>query len=773
MDNFNIVGKRVKRVDGLSKVTGAAEYTDDITLPEMLHGRILRSPYPHARICNIDTSKAKRLPGVKAVMSALDILSITRTLDRYDGYGVKTPDKPRILAEDKVRFVGEEVAAVAAIDEDVAEEALHLIRVEYEELPSVFSPEEALMPGAPLIHDGVEKNIAQQFQFSRGDINRGFSDAKVIVEDRYATQNAHQCYMEPLGCICEFDINGKLTVWCGTMFPSGIRQSLSRVFNISESKIRVLQMEVGGAFGGKIQTRQIFPICALLAKETGRPVKIVYTREEEFSAGRPRESAVIYMKIGARDDGIITAREAKLIYESGAYSFIAPRMQRITSVRSDALYRYTNLKTEGILVYTNKAPVGAYRGYGNPEMTFAVETLLDVLAEKLGIDPMEIRLKNATQTGDTTVHGWNINSCGLSECIKKTAEAVSWKEKRSRKNAATGIGMACMIHIVNPQVPGFTGSTAYAKILEDGKIQVITGEAEYGQGTNTSYCMIAAEEFGIPYEDVEVSRVDTDITPYSLGPFGTRVMMVGGNAVRLAVADAKRQLLELASNELEANIADLEIMNRQVTVKGSPDRAISISDVAKLKILRDGRPITGTGAQEDHLYCMYSQERFDPIGNVASAYYFDALVAEVEVDIRTGKVKVLEIVDAVDCGRVINPIGLEGQVDGGVIQGLGYTLMENLHRGGKHRVLNSGFLDYKVPTALDAPRIRSIFVESVEPSGPFGAKGGGESAGAVSTSAAIANAIYDAVGVRIRELPITAEKVFSELNNNKVKTKMK
>lgn len=749
---FRVVGTNVERDDGACKVRGAATYTDDLRLPYMLYGKILRSPFPHAKIHRIDTTKAERIIGVRVIITAEQMTPVSERSSQYE----KFSGRQRIFADQKVRFAGEELAAVAATSADTAEEALEAIQVEYEELPCVFEIEDALKPEAPLLYEENKGNIAQHFEFARGDIQKGFSQAKFIVEDRFVSQNAHQGYLEPLACICEYDRDGRLTVWCGTMFPSGVRQNLSRALGLPERKIRVLQMAVGGAFGGKMTTRPLFPICGLLAMRTGRPVKIACTQEEEFSAGRPRESTVIYMKIGVREDGIITARDTKMIYEAGAYALMSPIMHRISAVRSDALYRYSNLRTEGILVYTNKPPVGAYRGFGNPEMTFAVETLLDTLASKLAIDPAEIRLRNATQQGDTTVHGWKINSCGLSECVKKATESTEWAKKRLHAKPNRGIGMACMIHIANPQQSGFSGSTAYVRILEDGTLQIITGEAEYGQGTNTSYRIIAAEEFGVDYKDVELVPIDTDIAPYSLSAFGTRVMMVGGNAVRLAAADAKRQLLEFASNELEANVDDLEIRQGWVRIKGSPERGASVTDLARLRILRDGEMIIGKGVQRDHHYTMHDAREFDPKGNVASAYYFDALVAEVEVDPETGRINVLEITEALDCGRIINRLGLEGQVDGGVAQGMGYALMENCYAGEKW-ARNSSFLDYKFPTALDVPKIKRIFIESVEPAGPFGAKGAGESAGAVSAAAAIANAVYHVTGVRMRELPITEE----------------
>lgn len=515
MDDHNFVGKRLPRIDGFSKVTGEAEYSPDILLPRMLYGKILRSPYAHAKILHIDTNKARKLKGVKAIIT-------TENVPRSPDIKADTPMAyERVFALGKARFAGEEIAAVAAIDPDIGEEALELIEVEYEELPIVSDPLEAMKPGSPRIHD-VENNIAFSLKIEGGNVEKGFSQSDCVLEDTFISPSVYQAYMEPIGCVASFDHSGKLTLWMAGMYPSGVRMHLSKVLNISESKIRVIQTYVGGAFGGKVNSQPIFPICALLAKETSQPVRIANSREEDFFATRPSIGEIVQMKIGIKKDGTMMARQAEVIGDNGAYidwgNFM---LGRSCSEPDSSLYRIPNYKAEGKLIYTNKAPVGPFRGFGAPQAFFAFESLLDMAAEQIGMDPVEIRLKNAVQEGDATVHGRKINSCGLSDCIKECAKAAGWRQKRLEKLPYHGIGIACTSYPSDARfVPGFSGSVIFVKVLEDGRVNIVTGEAEYGQGSYTVFAQIAAEELGIPLEDIEITTPDTDITPFALGPWG-------------------------------------------------------------------------------------------------------------------------------------------------------------------------------------------------------------------------------------------------------------
>lgn len=753
MKEYSVVGKRLPRVDGAIKATGEAKYSVDIVLPKMLCGKVLRSPYPHARILNIDTSKAERLRGVKAVITDKDTSKI-----ECDPWAVGK----YILAIDKVRYIGDEVAAVAAIDEDIAQEALDLIEVEYEELPAVFDPLEAMKPEAPMIHD-AKGNIAESWNIERGDVDKNFREADCIVEDKVETQFQNHCCMEPIACVADFDISGKLTIWLSSMDMWNMRRGLAKVLNMAESKVRVIQTWVGGAFGSKIDMEPIHAICALLAKKTGKAVRMENTREEQFMASFRRINAIIEHKTGVKQDGKIVARQIKIIADAGAYNtWMSGFMMRRIAICPDAMYRIPNMKAEAKLVYTNKPYVTAFRGFGSMKGTFVLETQLEVIAEKLGIDPMELRLKNATQTGHVSIHGEVIGSCALSECIQKVAESIGWKEKKKRRKYGRGIGMACSMYSSDYRIAAFGGSVAFVKIIEDGRVNIISGEHEYGQGMWNVFAQIAAEELSVSIEDIEITPPDTDITPFALGPYGGgRNTISGGNAVKLAAEDAREKLFQVAAEMLEANPEDLTIGDRKIYVQGSPKKGISIAEVAKTSIhRRGGSAIIGKGVDEPDTTDIPNMDTM--YGNFSSAFTFSAHAAEVEIDTETGKIKVLNYESANDLGKAINPMTAEGQVEGqAVTGGIGYGLMEKMVWEKGH-TLNPSFLDYKIPTALDIPPIKTILVESNEPHGPYGAKAVGRLA-IIPSPSAIANAIYDAVGVRIKELPITPEKILKAL----------
>ncbi len=756
-EEFSVIGKRLPRIDAYQKATGKAKFGVDIKLPQMLYGAIFRSKYPHAKILNLDISKAARLTGVKGIITAKDAPVVK--------FRNPTPDD-HLLASDKVYYIGDKIAAVAAVEESIAQEALELIKVDYEELPAVFDPESAMQPQAPEIHPG-KQNIASQFAYERGNIKKGFEEADIIFEDRFETHSVNHCSMETHDCIADFDYSGRLTIWATIQNLFNERAPLANLFNIPEINVRIIQPFVGGAFGGKGGTppQKLLYITALLSKKTGRPVKISYSREEEFSYTRSRIPTIIYLKMGAKRDGRIVAKEVKVIGDSGASAGQGPSLLLTVAQRIDSAYRIPNIKAEGFLVYTNKTPAGQFRGLGNPQGTFAVESMLDMIAKELRIDPMEIRLKNATQTGDTTVHGWVIKSCGLSECIKKSAQAIGWQVKKYNKLPWRGVGMACMIHVSGKQYSEkFAGANALVKIEPDGKALVITGEGEIGQGATTTLVQIAAEELGLSMEDVMITEADTSTTPYALGAGADRLTFISGNAVKLAAHDAKVKLLEIAGKLMEVDPEALEIRDKNIYVKDSPDRYLSIAEVAQ-KAHHDRKEHTllvGVGRFNPDTVPAHPKTKY---GNVGPSYIFAVQAAEVEVDPATGRVDILNFVAAHDLGRAINPMAAEGQIEGGVSQGIGYTFSEEL-KGESGRIINPNFSDYKIPTAHDMPPIKSILVESIDPEGPFGAKGVGEP-GLVPTAPAIANAIYDACGVRIRSLPINPEKILSALKREK------
>ncbi len=760
MKEYRIIGKRVPRLDAREKVTGRAKYSGDIALPRMICGKVLRSPYPHARIVHIDTSKAERMPGVKAVVTRKDVPQGKETRQPH------TVSKG-VEAVDKVQYVGDEVAAVAAIDEALAEEALDLIEVEYEELPAVFDPEEAMRPGAPQIYDDAENNIVIDEVIERGDVEKGFREADVVVEETFTTQPVVHSHLEPIPSVASWDANGKLTVWVGSMWPFGVRLELAYTLGLPLSKVRVINCFVGGAHGNRIRMSRSTVFAAVLARKAERPVKIVNTREEEYVVGPHRMRTKMQWKLGAKKDGTITAEHVKVIGDGGARaSAICQGIMIALALRSDAIYRFTNVKWELRAAWTNKTPTANFRGFGSAQPTFARESMMDILAEKLGMDTAELKLKNAIRTGDVTVHGWPINSGGLTDCIKKTTESAGWKEKRANKIFGRGIGIASMIHETDwRRTEDFLGSTALVKILPDGTINVMTGEAEYGQGGDTACGMVAAEELGVPLDHVEVTRVDTDISPYGVGPWGSRLLYFETAATRLAALDAKRQLFEIASKMLKAKVEDLEIGERKITVAGSPERTVSIAEVALIATCaKGGSTIIGKGTAVCDSEAYSKATKY--YGRSVLAPYFDTVVAEVEVNTETGEVKVLSLTLALDCGKVINRMSLEGQVQGATAMGIGNTFLEErIIREG--RVVNTSFADYKIPSALDLPPLEITFVESMEPSNPYGAKGGGENAGIDATAPAIANAIYDAIGIRIKDLPITPERILNALEEKR------
>ncbi|MFQ5851413.1 MAG: xanthine dehydrogenase family protein molybdopterin-binding subunit [Candidatus Binatia bacterium] len=747
------IGQKVPLVDSRVKVTGAAQYTSDFFLPSMLYGRMLRSHLHHARIVHIDTSRAERLPGIKKVVTARDFKPI-----KY-GFGEHRADMYP-LAIDKVRFMGDEVAAVAAIDADTAQEALELIDVEYEELPAVFDPEEAMGEGAPVLHEDAPLNIAKHLYIEKGDVDDAFRRADVTVEGHFATQRVHQAYLEPAGCVASWDGSGKLTVWAGSMYNSGLRLMLARVLELPASKVRFFQPYVGGSFGSKVTLQAIYPVAAQLSRLTGRPVRMVNTREEEYLATRPRVSVILYVKTAAKQDGTLLAREVRMINDGGAYCDMGPAMLTVMSHRSDNLYRIPNIRTDAKLIYTNKSPVGAYRGYGNPQCSFAFESQLDVIAERLGIDPLEMRLKNASREGDTSIHGWEFKSCGLVECIETVAERSGWKERYGKRTGNRGLGIACTIHEVDDRhSPGFAGSNALVEVLEDGRAVVTSGEGDYGQGCHTVFAQIAAEVLSIPLEHVDVRFPDTDSSPYTLGPWGSRITLSGGNAVRLAAEDARRRLLQVAADTFEAPVSDLDIENGKIFVKGSPDRFTTVGEAVTVALYRkNGSRIIGRGIEEPSTTVMDPTKQTNP----CSAYSFAAQVAEVEVDTRTGTVNLLRLITCNDAGRILSPLNAEGQVEGCALQGIGFAFCEEMKYNKQGQLMTPGFLSTGVPNAYDLPAIEVHFADTHDPYGPFGAKGLAE-LGAPPAPAAIANAVNDAVGVRITALPITPEKILRAL----------
>ncbi|MBI4330493.1 MAG: molybdopterin-dependent oxidoreductase [Chloroflexi bacterium] len=747
------VGKRIPRLEGVLKATGQAQFTDDIVLPRMLHAAILRSHIPHARILNIDTTRAASLPGVKAVITGKD------TSGRKFGVYARSADQAP-LALDKVRYIGDEVAAVSAIDEETAEEALDLIRVDYAELPAVFDAEESIKPGAPQIHD-VPDNIGGKTSVDVGDVEKGFRESDYVREDRYRTSWQAHCQMEPHIAVAQSDSSGNVMMWTPNMSPFTKRHVLAQLLGLPDSKVRVCKAYVGGAFGGKSEVYSLDYCAALLSLKTGRPVKIIYSREEVFSTTRLRHPMIIHLKTGVKKDGTIVARECKVISDTGAYSSTGVMAVYLCCDSLIKTYRVPNVRYEGISVYTNKSVCGAMRGHGTIQMRFADESQLDMIARELGIDPVEIRLKNARQTGDVLPNGSRITSCGLSDCIRQAAEKAGWKEKFGKLPPNRGIGIACSTGRTFINVNPVSASAAFVKFNEDGKATLITGAVENGQGTETMLAQIAAEELGIPVEDMTVVAGDTELTPMDVGSFLMAATFITGNAVKQAAADAKRQLFETVAPRLGAEPNDLTADNRRIYVKSHPEKGMYYADAIRRSTVK-GIPIIGKGyfnAKTEYLNVLTGEGRSSP------TYSFCAQVSEVEVNPHTGQVKVLNTVIADDCGVAINPMDVEGQAEGSVATSQGMAVSEEVvWKDGQ--IMNPSFLEYGIPRAPEMAKIDTIIVESHDPDGPYGAKDAGEPPTHVGP-AAIANAVYDATAVRLSEVPITPAKMLRALEEKK------
>ncbi len=655
---------------------------------------------------------------------------------------------------------------MAAIDDNTAEEALSLIQIEYEQLPAVYDPEEAQREGAPLVHERSKNNVSFSWTFNKGDVEGAIAEADVVVEDRFRTQYINACPLEPHICLASFDQAGNLAVWVPIHFAFMFRKDVAEVMGMPWSKVRVIQPAIGGSFGSKIDTEPFHFICIALAQKTGRPVKIAFTREEEFLAARPRQPMILDIRMAAKKDGTLLARDVHIISDNGAYNAWGSHALFAAMMSVTSLYRVPNVRFVGDVVYTNKPYGGSVRGFGNPQATFAIESQMDILAQKLGIDPLELRLKNANQPGDVTVQDVKITSCGLAESIEKVAQRIGWSEHHG-KGGNRGVGVASLIHVGGgARIYKSDGCGAIVKIDDGGDITVIIGSSELGQGSETVQAMMAAEELGARLEDIRVINSDTAIKPWDVGSHASRSTFISGMAIKRAAEQAKKQLFEAAAQKLEARPEDLESLDSKIFVKGSPDRFLTFGQAARADLLRTGGDVIVAKYFYDPPNVELDRGFF---GNVSATYAFGSHAAEVKVDPETGAVDVVRIAAAHDVGRALNPMGLEAQIEGGVAMGFGYAMTEELQV--KNGVIqNVSLLDYRVPTVQDVPAIDPIIIETIDPIGPFGAKGMGECS-TVPTAPAIANAIYDATGVRIKDLPITPEKVLRALEEAKETSK--
>jgi CO/xanthine dehydrogenase Mo-binding subunit len=690
---------------------------------------------------------------VKAVLTGIDAPRAQ--------WGVSHKER-RILAEGKVRFAGEEVAAVAATTEEIARDALDLIRVEYEELPPLLTSEKAMQPGAPGVHDGRD-NVAHEIRFERGDVDAGFAGAHLVHEATYTTHAQYPGYLEPMATVAAIDPDGRLVVWTSTQSVTQARLRLAAALERPISSIRVIQATTGGGFGGKLVEDANNLVAGLLAVKTGRPVRLVNNRLEDFLAACSSVPERITLRLGMDREGLIVAKDVRIVAECGAYAGLCGEVMHVSAMRSDNMHRNPNVRSHATLVYTNNPPHGAFRGFGGTQMLFALNSHIHTMAERLGLDPVEIHKRNAIGAGETSIHGWKIGSTGLKECIDQATEAIGWRAKRvapkGRGVKRRGVGMAAAMHVSgNRTIGNWDGSTVVVKVNEDGRVFIHSGECDMGQGAMTMLSQIVAHELDIPLAHVHVVPPDTDTSPIAIGSLASRVTIAAGNAAIVAARMARDKLFALAAERLEAAAAQLEIAEGAVRVAGDPARRAPLAELARLHIWRHGGEGIQVSGTWDAKTQMHDKQLY---GNIAPAYSFAAQAVEVEVDTETGQVTVVDSFVSDDCGKALNPLAIHGQTNGATVQAMGWALYEQMQLEGG-RLMNGNFADYTMATADAVPMLRGGFVESNDPNGPYGAKGASETA-ILPGAPAIANAVYDAVGVRIHDLPITPEKVLAAL----------
>jgi len=740
--SYTTIGRPTARVEGREKVTGATRYTADVALPGTLWGRALRSPLPHARIVRVDTSRAQQVQGVHAVLTGADMRGVR--------YGRRLHDVP-VLAEDRVRFVGERVAAVAAENRDTAEEALLLIEVDYEELPAVFDPLEALGPDAPILHPEVNsyrglprplENPSNAFVWDtwrKGNIEEGFAQADLIIENTFTVPRQHQAYLETHSCLVWIDDQGRVQVWASSKVPYQVKEQLSVALGLPKERIRLNPVAIGGDYGGKGSAMDI-PLAYFLAMRSGRPVKMVMDYIEEFTAGNPRHAAFIQLKTGVKREGSIVAHQARVFFNSGAYGGFkpAPGVNLGGASKAGGPYKIPHAHIQGVQVYTNTIPGGFMRAPGEPQTLFATESHLDCIARQLDIDPLDFRLKNLIEEGDETPIGTRYQGIRAKETLEAAAAVAGYRTPKA-PNIGRGIAIG--------ERPAAGGESHAAVTLNlDGSVVVNTSIFEPGTGTYTVLRQIIAEELNLPLNSIQVEVWDTDAVPFDTGVGGSRVTRVAGQAAYEAAQEASQEVLSVAADLLGWPEERMTLRGAEV-IRQDTGESHSWAELLQ----RWGRPVVGRGSVQNP--------------NPSSVTSFTAQVAEVLVDPETGEVKLLRFTTAHDVGMVLNPMDHQGQIEGAVVQGIGYALTEELGVD-EGRVASPSFVEYKIPTIRDVPELRTVVLESENGPGPYNAKGIGENpVGPVAP--AISNALADAVGIRIRDLPITAEKVYWALADRK------
>lgn len=781
MSEFSVLNTRAPRLDGPAKATGRAKYADDLTMPGMLYGAILHSPIAHGKILHIDTSQALKLKGVKAIATAKEagIVKYGVSPARYD---------ETLYAFEKVRYVGDEIAAVAAVDQATALEAVNLIKVDYEELPAVFDMFEAMKEGAPQIHAEFPGNLNAEVHQEFGDTEAALAESDLVVDHTFLNKRQDAAFIEPHSCLAVFDLDGRLTLYTSTQVPHYVMRTVAMVLRIPVGNVRVVKPYVGGGFGPKCEATPLEMSAGLLSRMTGKPVKMTYTREQVFLHSRARHQFYAEMSLGVKKDGTLMALKNKAILDGGAYTSFGIATVYYAGSLLGGPYKLKAMKYDGYRVYTNKPACGAQRGHGGVAHRAAFEQLMDITAEKLGIDPIELRLKNIMQAGDITINELDMSSLGMKECIEAVRQGSDWDKKKGKLPKGKGIGMACGFFVSGAGYPIYRSdtyhSTVVIKISEDGGVAtVLTGSAEIGQGSDTTMAMIAAETLGIPLENVKVVSGDTDLS-VDLGAYSSRQTLMTGHATKEAAEQIRTQIAQFLSEELGYPVESITFRDGKVFFDGQPGNFekirnqyikehrgwtdppsgeyLTFREAARLAFLKAGT-IVGTGKYKPPR--LGGSYKGAAVGT-SPAYGCSAQVVEVSVDMETGEITVDAMTDAHDCGLAVNRTLVEGQMQGSLSMGLGECLFEEVKFDSRGRILNPSLGEYRIPTALDMPNVKSIIVESREPNGPYGAKEVGEGA-IMPTIPAILNAIYDATGVRISELPVTSERLYIAMKKNR------
>ncbi len=755
MAPLSIIGKPLPMTDAPAKVTGLGKYADDLVVPGMLFGKILHSPHAHARIRSVDTSKAEALPGVKAVATGRDA---------PNPYGIlPIGHDERVFALDKVRYIGDNVAAVAATSLEVAEQALELIQADYELLPAWFDPLESMKAASGWIHDNKPNNIEKEYHHEFGKPEEGFAQADFVREERYFAAEVTHAAMEPHATLAIWEPDGRLTVYSSTQVPYYLHRTISEVCEMPMSQVRVIKPLVGGGFGGKSEVIPLEVAAPVLAKKACRPVKITYTREEVFYAHRGRPITLVDLKVGLTREGKITGVAARVVQDGGAYCGYGPVTVLYSGALLGALYDIPHVRFDGYRVLTNKPACGAMRGHGTVNVRFAFEAMLDALAHDAGLDPAEVRRRNLLRAPCITVNGLRVTSYGLPECIEKAVERSGWAAKKGKLPYGRGVGLACSHYVsgaANPIIrSNMPHTTVHIKIDRDAGVTLYTGASEIGQGSDTIQVQIVAEVLGVRPERIRLVAADTELTPVDLGSYSSRVTFMAGNACLEAAKNMRAQILNAVAKKYGCDPALLDAREDHVFSTDDSRLRLTFDEAVAVALDFHGALVAqGTYAPPEEA----RGGKFKGAGvGPSPSYSYSAQVAEVSVDTETGQVRVHRIVAAHDCGKALNPMTVEGQIEGSVYMGLGQALQEEMvwNHG---RLMNPTLLEYRIPSTLETPEIESIIVESLDPEGPFGAKEAGEGSLA-ATIPAVANAIYDAVGVRINTLPITPEKILAAL----------